>query len=69
LLAATIALDQDIKRLKPVDRSSPRAALQTFLESGDRFGEFEAREFLPSPSRSNFDPWNCGATRGIRAWA
>jgi MscS family membrane protein len=40
--------------LKPPDRSSPRAALKTFLESGDALSTFLAREYLPSPSRAEF---------------
>ncbi|MFO1313206.1 MAG: mechanosensitive ion channel family protein [Burkholderiales bacterium] len=55
LLIATIALAQPVEPLKPPDRSSPRAALQTFLASGDAFGEFAARDYLPSPSRAKFD--------------
>jgi hypothetical protein len=45
----------DAKPLKPADRSSPRAALQMFLDSGDAFGEFAEREDLLSP------PSHCGA--------
>ena len=38
------ALGQDpVHPLKPPDRSSPRATLKTFLESGDAVGEFLAR--------------------------
>ena len=55
LLVATMVLGQESQPLKPADRSSPRAALKTFLDSGDAFGEFAAREYLPSPSRSKFD--------------
>ena len=40
--------------LKPPDRSSPRAALKTFLDSGDALAAFLAREYLPSPSRAEF---------------
>jgi MscS family membrane protein len=40
--------------LKPADRSSPRAALKTFLEAGDAVGAFIAQEYLPSPSRREF---------------
>jgi len=50
-----MALGQESQPLKPADRSSPRAALQTFLDSGDAFGEFATRDYLPSPSRSKFD--------------
>jgi MscS family membrane protein len=41
--------------LKPVDRSNPRAALKTFLESGDAIGAFLAREYFPSPSLAAYD--------------
>jgi hypothetical protein len=41
--------------LKPPDRSSPRAALKTFLESGDAIGAFLVREYFPSPSRAAYD--------------
>jgi MscS family membrane protein len=40
--------------LKPVDLSSPRATLQTFLDSGDAVGAYLARDYLPSPSRTKF---------------
>ena len=54
-LVATIAFGQEpVHPLKPVDRSSPRAALTTFLDSSDAFAAFLAREYLPSPSRARF---------------
>ncbi len=40
--------------LKPPDRSSPAAALKTFLDSGDAVGSFLAQNYLPSPSRAEF---------------
>jgi len=40
--------------LKPPDRSSPRAALKTFLDDGDALGVFLSRDYLPSPSRAEF---------------
>jgi len=40
--------------LQPPDRSTPRAALKTFLDSGDALGAFLARDYLPSPSRMKF---------------
>jgi len=55
LLGATIALGQQGQPLKPADRSSPRAAIKTFLDSSDALREFLARDYLPSPSRSKFD--------------
>ncbi len=54
-LLATIAFAQEpANPLKPVDRSSPRAALKTFLESGDALGAFLVQDYLPSPSREHF---------------
>jgi MscS family membrane protein len=41
--------------LQPPDRSSPRAALKTFMEAGDAFGAYLARDYLPSPSRAKYD--------------
>jgi len=55
LLGVTIALGQEVNPLKPADRSSPRAAIRTFLDSVDTFGEFMARDYLPSPSRSRYE--------------
>ena len=40
--------------LKPADRSSPRAALKTFLDSGDALGTFLAKDYLPSPTHAEF---------------
>ena len=55
LFAALIALGQEPAHpLKPPDRSSPRAALKTFLDSGDAVGAFLAQDYLPSPSRAEF---------------
>lgn len=54
-LAVTFALAREpLHPLKPPDRSSPRAALQTFLDSGDALSAFMAREYLASPSREEF---------------
>jgi len=53
--AVMIALGQEPAHpLKPLDRSNPRAALGTFLDAGDTLGSFLARDYLPSPSRSEF---------------
>jgi hypothetical protein len=53
LSVATIALAQEpMYPLKPLDRSSPRAALKTFLDFGDAAGAFLAYDYLPSPSRA-----------------
>ncbi len=55
-IASALALAQDQAHpLKPPDRSSPRATLKTFLDSGDQFGAFLASEYLRSPSRAKFD--------------
>jgi len=54
LVAGVAALAQGVHPLKPLERSSPRAALSSFLQSGDAIGEFLAREYLPSPSRAAY---------------
>src|SRR5512137_1774050 len=54
LLVATLRGQEPVHPLKPPDRSSPRAALKTFLEAGDAVGTFMAKEYLPSPSRAGF---------------
>jgi len=55
LLSATVGLAQQVQPLKPADRSSPRAAIQTFLDSGDTLRKFLAQDYLPSPSRSKYE--------------
>lgn len=57
ILVATFAAAQEpaVFPLKPVDRSSPRTALNTFLESGDELAMFLSKTYLPSPSRENFN--------------
>lgn len=40
--------------LQPVDRSSPRAALRSFLDAADALGEFLVHDYLPSPSHAGF---------------
>ena len=56
LFIATLAWGQDpIHPLKPIDLSSPRATLNTFLDVGDAVGASLARDYLPSPSRTKFD--------------
>jgi MscS family membrane protein len=42
-----------VQPLKPLDRSSPRAALKTFLDSADQLGTLIS-EYLESPSRAGF---------------
>jgi MscS family membrane protein len=53
-LGLATAFAQDAHPLKPPDRSSPRAALKTFLDSGDAVATFLDREYLPSPSFARF---------------
>ena len=56
LFIATLARGQDPTHpLKPVDLSSPRATLKTFLDAGDAVGAYLARDYLRSPSRTKFD--------------
>ncbi len=55
VLLTPFALGQNEQNpLKPPDRSSPRAALKTFLDSGDALAAYVVRDFLPSPSRATF---------------
>jgi MscS family membrane protein len=55
LLAWATASGQELTYpLQPPDRSSPRAALKTFLDSGDALGTFLAKDYLPSPTRAEF---------------
>ena len=59
LSAAFIALGQEpANPLQPPDRSSPRAALKTFLDSADAVGNFAANDYLRSPSRAKFQHLN-----------
>lgn len=53
--AVPLAAEQEPPHpLRPPDRSSPRAALRTFLDAGDAVGRFLADEYLPSPSRETY---------------
>ncbi len=54
LIASTAFGQDDAHPLKPPDRSSPRAALMTFLDSADAVAVFLLREYLPHPSREAF---------------
>ncbi|HRY50737.1 MAG TPA: mechanosensitive ion channel family protein [Candidatus Paceibacterota bacterium] len=54
LLGAIVLAQESVHPLKPPDRSSPRAALRTFLEAGDAMGAFLARDYIPSPTRAEF---------------
>ncbi len=54
LVVATVRGQEPAHPLRPPDRSTPRAALKTFLEAGDAVGTFLAKEYLPSPSRAEF---------------
>ena len=53
-MATLIHGEEPAQPLKPLDLSSPRATLQTFLDSGDAVGAYLARDYLPSPSRTKF---------------
>jgi len=53
-VTVTAAGQESVQPLKPLDRSSPRAALKTFLDSGDKLGAFIGNEYLESPSRAGF---------------
>ena len=54
LSVAAIALAQEpVHPLKPPDRSSPHAALKTFLDFGDAVGTFLTHDYLSSPSYAN----------------
>ena len=54
LLGTSVPVAQEQAHpLKPPDRSSPRATLKTFLDSGDAVAAFPAG-VLPSPSRARF---------------
>lgn len=53
-IVITTASAQAPNPLQPPDRSNPRAALRTFLDSGDALGAFLAQDYLPSPSRAEF---------------
>ena len=56
LCVATAAVGQEpVNPLKPLDLSSPRATLKTFLDAGDAVGAYLARDYLRSPSRTKFD--------------
>lgn len=55
---ATVFAQEPDQPLRPVDRSSPRAALQSFLDGGDNLGTFLQEEYLNSPSRAGFHRGN-----------
>jgi MscS family membrane protein len=52
--AATALAQEPVRPLEPPDRSSPRAALQTFLQSTDALAAFLQREYIPTPTRQEF---------------
>ena len=54
LAGETARAQEAVNPLKPPDRSSPCAALRTFLESIDAVGLFLAKEYMESPSRAGF---------------
>ena len=50
-----MAVAQDsVQPLKPLDRSSPRAALKTFLDTVDNLSALIESEYLETPSRAEF---------------
>jgi MscS family membrane protein len=49
-----VQAQSDAHPLAPPDRSSPRAALATFLASGDALGRFLRDDYLPSPTRAEY---------------
>jgi MscS family membrane protein len=54
-MVAAVAWGQsEVNPLKPPDRSSPRAALKTFLDATDTVAAYLATDYLPSPSRAKF---------------
>ena len=54
-LFGLIGLGQEpAQPLKPPDRSSPRAALKTFLDAGDALGTFMVKDYLPTPTHAEF---------------
>ncbi len=55
-LVAVVAWGQSQESpLKPPDRSSPRAALKTFLDASDAIATFVAQDYLPDPTRAKFE--------------
>ena len=60
LLATTIAFAQEpANPLKPVDRSSPRAALNTFLDAGDELlVHFWCMTTCPHSRARSFTAWS-----------
>lgn len=53
--AATAFAQEEAHPLKPIDLSSPRATLRTFLESADAIGAYMAKEYIQAPSRAKFE--------------
>lgn len=53
-LTLTVAAQDPEHPLRPPDRSSPRAALKTFLGDADAVGSFLVQEYLPAPNRERF---------------
>ena len=54
-LGASRAFGDTLHPLKPADRSSPRAALETFFASADSVGDFLIHDYVPSPSRVKYE--------------
>lgn len=56
IVTALVSFGQEAAHpLKPLDRSSPRAALKTFIELGDALGAYLAEDYIPSSSRTGFN--------------
>ncbi len=65
---ALTALGQEPEHpLEPPDRSSPRDALKTYLESNDALGEFLVQTYLPSPSREAYQEMEALAATAMAA--
>jgi MscS family membrane protein len=54
LVTSTASGQERAHPLQPPDRSSPRATLETFLNSTDVLAKFLAEEYLPSPTLDKF---------------
>jgi hypothetical protein len=67
LVASTAPGQEPAHPLKPPDRSSPHAALKTFLDSGDAVGAFWLG-ITPSPSRANSIDWSHSGMPWCDVW-
>lgn len=53
--------------LKPPDRSSPRAAIKTFIEAGHTLRSYMVRDYIPSPSRAKYEQLTSLADVAVRS--